>query len=844
MKLITTLVDLILDPRAKHKSEKNPIKSKGIHPRSEQRPQPSLLHKLLGNPPLFIGSIVVLGLFLVALFGPLWAPYNPYLTSQPIVTHYDPKEQMLIDPPLPPSSEFPFGTDQWGTDLLSLLLYGARTTLVACTLITVIRLLLGVFLGGIAGWNEGHIVDQTIMGIVGISAAIPLLISSMILIYALDIRRGLPVFIVALSLLGWTEIAQYVRSEFIVLKKMPFIEGAHSLGLKDYALAVRHVLPNILPSLLIITFLEMGAVMMLMGELGFIGVYIGGGSRISIEVDLDVREVFQLIEVPEWGALLSEGFRYLRSKPFVVIPPALAFFISVVGFNTLGEGLRRYINEYGLNTAFLLQKRILIILGLVIIASIYIIQQTGPAPWFTRAALSFNGDRAYQDTLTLSAMEGRGNGQPGGVQATQYIVAGFEANGLQPAWKHNSYIYPIDAQIVRPIEQPELVLYQSDGKESKSFSHQQDFSYVIVGHGGSGYAKAPVTFVGFQNTDTLSQEAYQGLDLRGKIVLLQEGNAPENFPTEALIRGAQGVIWITLNEKDVFYSEMLRINNDKDFLRLPQLPIFKIRPSVANTILVNDGLTISDLFNSKKGAKPTNFGWFKYDLSSQLSMSLSLQETEPYVINNVIGFLPGSDFDHSDELVILLAHYDGLGIDPNNTTYQAANNNGSGIATLLEIANLWNRDGFDPRRPVLFVAWGAGAQEYLGIADYINDSSNFRRLISADLNQQVRPWLILQVDNTGGDGEAIQVNGNVPQRYLELIHETTEQLNIEFVIEEKTQFVPDGIESRVPWVHLRWAQTLIPPAEDTPDRLHPQRFQKFGELLTLMLTKLVRQVNN
>lgn len=844
MRLITTLVDLILNPRVKHKSNKNPFKRTGIHPRSDQRPQASPLRKLLVNPPLLIGLIVVLGLFLVALFGPLWAPYNPYLTSRPIVTHYDPKEQMLIDPPLPPSSEFLFGTDQWGTDLLSLLLYGARTTLVACTLITVIRLLLGVMLGGISGWNKGHIVDQTIMGIVGISASIPILISSMILIYALDIRRGLPVFIVALSLLGWTEIAQFVRSEFIVLKKMPFIEGAHSLGLKDYALAIRHVLPNILPSLLIITFLEMGAVMMLMGELGFIGVYIGGGSRISVEVDLDIREVFQLIEVPEWGAMLSEGFRYLRSKPFVVIPPALAFFVSVVGFNTLGEGLRRHINEYGLNTAFLLRKRILIILGFIVIASLYIIQQTGPAPWFTRAALSFSGNRAYQDTLTLTNMEGRGNGQPGGIQAAQHIVAGYAANGLQPAWKHNSYIYPIDAHIARPIEQPELVLYQPDGAVSKSFSHQQDFSYVIDGHGGSGYAKAPLTFVGFQNSDTLSQETYQGLDLRGKIVLLQEGNAPENFPTEALIRGAQGVIWITSNDDEVFYSEMLHTNNDKDFLRFPQLPIFKIRPMVANAILVNDGLTIPDLFIPKRRAEPTNFGWFKYDLSAQIHMSLTLQEAEPYVINNVIGFLPGSDFDHSDELVILLAHYDGLGIDPNDTAYLAANNNGSGIATLLEIANLWNRKGFNPRRPVLFVAWGAGAQEYLGIVDFINDSSNFRRLIAADLNQQVSPWLILQIDNTGGGGDAIQVNGDVPERYLELIHETTKQLNIEFIIDKKTQLVPDGIEGRVPWIHLKWAQTLIPPAEDTPDRLQPQRFQKFGELLTLMLTKLVRQVND
>jgi hypothetical protein len=446
--------------------------------------------------------------------------------------------------------------------------------------------------------------------------------------------------------------------------------------------------------------------------------------------------------------------------------------------------------------------------------------------------------------MTLTAMEGRGHGQTGGVQAVEYIVAGFELNGLQPAWKHNSYIYPLDAHLVRPIEQPELILYQSDGTASKAFSHQQDFSYVINGHGGSGYAKAPLTFVGFHNSDTLSQEAFQGLDLRGRIVILQEGNAPDNFATEALIRGAQGVLWITSNDNDVFYSEMLHINKNKDFLRHPQLPIFKIRPAVATALLANDGLTIPDLFHSAGGGEPSELGWFKHDLSVQIHMSLTLQEAEPYVINNVIGFLPGSDFDHSDELVVLLAHYDGLGIDPDDTTYLAANNNGSGIATLLELAHLWNRKGFDPRRPVLFVAWGTGAQEYIGIDDFIKDSSNFRNLISADLNQQVSPWLILHIDNTGGGGEAVQVSGDVPERYLELIQETTEQLNIEFIIDEKTQHVSDATGGRAPWVHLRWAQTLTSPLEDTPDRLHPQRFQKFGELLTLMLTKLVRQVND
>jgi ABC-type dipeptide/oligopeptide/nickel transport system permease subunit len=241
-----------------------------------------------------------------------------------------------------------------------------------------------------------------VMGAVGVITSLPVLISSILLIYALDIRKGLPVFIVALSVIGWTEIAQYIRSEFLVLRKRPFIEGAHAVGLGGLGIAVRHVLPNILPQLLVIACLEMGAVMMLLGGLGFVGVFIGGGSRISIETDPFTFEFRTLVEIPEWGAMLADGFRWLRSRPFVVVPPAVAFFVSVVGFNALGEGLRQLIEKGGVSTAFLLRKRMLLVVAGLVWATVFIIRNTGPAPWFARVAQAFNGDLAYEHVKVLA----------------------------------------------------------------------------------------------------------------------------------------------------------------------------------------------------------------------------------------------------------------------------------------------------------------------------------------------------------------------------------------------------------------------------------------------------------
>jgi ABC-type dipeptide/oligopeptide/nickel transport system permease subunit len=153
------------------------------------------LHHVLLNGPLLLGSTIVLGLFLIVLFGPVIAPENPYLTGQRSLT-YEAGE--ITAPPFPPSTTFPLGTDQWGRDILSLLLYGARNTLVAGVFIAMARLILGVGLGAVAGWYEGKLFDRFIMGVVSLTTALPILISGMILIYAFDIRRGLPTFIAAL----------------------------------------------------------------------------------------------------------------------------------------------------------------------------------------------------------------------------------------------------------------------------------------------------------------------------------------------------------------------------------------------------------------------------------------------------------------------------------------------------------------------------------------------------------------------------------------------------------------------------------------------------------------------
>jgi peptide/nickel transport system permease protein len=737
------------------------------------------------NPPLMIGLLIVLCLFLLVLFGPIWASENPYVSAKHLVPHYDVRRGEYISPPLSPSSEYPLGTDRWGNDLLSMLMHGARNTLVACTFITMVRVILGLILGGLAGWNEGRASDRFVMGTIGVITSVPILISSMILIYALDIRRGLPVFIVALSTIGWTEIAQYIRSEFLVLRKMPYVEGARAVGLNGLAIAVRHVLPNVLPQLLVIACLEMGAVMMLLGELGFVGVYIGGGSRISIETDPFVFEFRTLVEVPEWGVMLADGFRWLRSRPFVVTPPAMAFFVSVAGFNALGEGLRRLVERNSLNTAFLLRKRMLLVIAGLVLATVFIINNTGPAPWFAKVAGAFDGDRAYEHVQALVEMEGRGAGQDGGAQAAAYIAEHFQSYGLEPGWKRASYVYPLRTRLVRPIAQPFL--------------------------------------------------ATVGLDLRGRIVLLQRGNAPDDFCSEALIRGAQGVLWV-VGDGHADVRSQIQVA-DRDALRKPNLPMYRIRPWVADALLESEGRTLADL--TEDGATQSGSGWYTRDLDVTVRMALTLSEPQDVDIPCVLGYVPGSDYDLAGQLVVLYVSYDGLGTDPDGTIYAAANHSASGVGVLLEIARLWQEQDLDARRSVMFVAWGGGQLNDPGASRFLSHDPNFRHLPATTLN---KPATLFQLDGLGAGDDVLYIDPRSNKRLVELLSEAAAESGIPVVSDQDDALRGDRLAPRrIASIYVTWSGENVAPDQDGIERIEPERLQAVGEVLALALTRVVRQ---
>jgi len=506
------------------------------------------------------------------------------------------------------------------------------------------------------------------------------------------------------------------------------------------------------------------------------------------------------------------------------------------------------IDKSGVNTGFLLRKRMLLVIAGVTLATVFIINNTGPAPWFAKVAQAFSGDFAYEHVKALTEMDGRGIGQEGGSQAAAYIAEKFAAYGLEPGWKREDYIYSLETQLAQPLSQPYLALMgnnnNNDGQPLQEFRHQLDFGFVIEGHGGGGDVEAPLTFVGLRlGQGHYDWESFKGLDLRDKIVVLLEGNAQPDFVTEVLIRGARGVLWISGDGRDDVRSQIQLADPDKDYLRQPNIPIFRIRPSVASAIVEGTGGTMTDLFALDGEVDQSGPGWFTRDLDVTVRMSLTLSEPQNVEVPCVLGYKIGSDFDLAGQLVVLFAAYDGLGMDPDGTVFPAANHDASGVGILLEMARLWQKQNLNARRSVLFVAWGGGQLDDSGAMGFLGDGRNFPYLPVRTMYRRFAPSMIFQLDYLGAGDDTLYIHPNSSDNLGRLLAETATEVGISTVSEGGgSPPYDDIVPSRsTQWLYFTWSNPEAAPDEDSIERIEPNKLQTLGEAFALALTRVVRQ---
>jgi len=257
------------------------------------------------NKMFVVGSFI----FLTVLFAAALAPK---------IAHY-PYDQMNIPNALSrPSKDFPLGTDQYGRDLYSRLVYGAQIAIRIGLVVVAIEVTLGVALGLMAGYYGGR-VDTFLSFMIDVTWALPPIVLSLAIVTALG--PSLNNVVISTAIISWPGIARMVRAKAQSIKNMPYVEAARALGESDISIMFRYILPNTLGIVIVLTTLSLPGAILSTTGLSFLGL----GSQPPD---------------PDWGVILSEGMTYISLAPWISIFPGLALIWTAMGFNLMGEGLR------------------------------------------------------------------------------------------------------------------------------------------------------------------------------------------------------------------------------------------------------------------------------------------------------------------------------------------------------------------------------------------------------------------------------------------------------------------------------------------------------------------------
>ncbi len=294
------------------------------------------------NIPLIVGITLSALFVLVAIIGPSLAPLDPLEVFDDVIFVGD-KTYIPSRFPVAPLTleQFLLGTDNAGRDLLSRLLTAVRPTLLLCLIIATLRIGLGVVLGLAAGWFDGLAV-RLIEVVTDVCLTVPILLFALAVIAFIG-ERELPTFILALVLTGWANTAVFVKNSTLVIKQAPYIESARAIGLRPAAILRSYVMPQLWPTLPALIAFELAATLLVIAELGFLGMFIGEAFvRISEDPNsAGTLAVGLTAGYPELAQMLSDFWNKMITTPWEMIFVGVIIFLQIFAFNMLGEGLRR-----------------------------------------------------------------------------------------------------------------------------------------------------------------------------------------------------------------------------------------------------------------------------------------------------------------------------------------------------------------------------------------------------------------------------------------------------------------------------------------------------------------------
>lgn len=267
-------------------------------------------YRLRRNKMAMLGAAIVLLLILAAIFAPLLAPHDP---NQPFDQGLN-----LDGTPAAPSSFFLLGADTLGRDQLSRILYGARISLTIGVVANSIAMVIGVAVGLVGGYFAGW-PGTLVMRVTDVMMAFPVLLLAIALVAVL--KPSLWIVIGVIAFVYWTPIARIIHGQTLGIKEREFVEAARAVGVGHLGVLLRHILPLLVPVIIVYTTLGIATNVLFEAALSYLGVGVQPPT-------------------PAWGGMISDGQSYYRSAPWLVFYPGLAIMLTVLGFSLLGDGLR------------------------------------------------------------------------------------------------------------------------------------------------------------------------------------------------------------------------------------------------------------------------------------------------------------------------------------------------------------------------------------------------------------------------------------------------------------------------------------------------------------------------
>lgn len=686
------------------------------------------------NITLLLGLLIVAALAVYSIYPEYFTRSDPY-GQERLDFIYINGELNIFEPPIEPCEEYPWGTDIYGRDMKSLIFYGSKLTLSTALLIALGRLAISLPIAILAGY--GNKFSMWIMKLFNIVfSAFPLIIISMLLSRIMllkDIfKEPTPVIGYILIFFGWSRLANLLKEKVSEVLSRDFIEGEVAIGKNRIEIALQNVIPHLIPSIVVLFFLEIAQALLMLSQIGVFGLISSTG---TIDAAGDYRIPFEV----EWISLLaSPQWSLSIGRYWLILYPAAAFSISIIGFNLLGEGLRIELNKRNSRIITWIRgipsfisplrfiyeiknidnyretvKRKLLFISVILI--IIFFPQTGSKYRFEES----NAMSTIEE-LSNDKYKGRKSGFGTNQLAADYLASKLKDYGVQPF--DEKYIHEFEMNEVLNINDSTLTII---GKATGTTELEFRKDYYIVN---------PVNINGtydaqYVNMKDIGLYPYSKKDnshLEGKVLIID-------------IRGldmqtaSQFIGFVNRNAKP---SALLYVSDWESTDTVNKRTIDRGAP--------NDTGTVNISVSSDKGEELIRKS------NSKIHLKIECEYADNPISTSVAGFIQGSDSSLKDEIIIIGSSFDSVG-DDENIRFPSSMEAG-GTAIELEIARVIGSVGEKPERTVVFTFWDSsntverGSERFL--KKYFNGSREAFYIDLKNFGLQDSDKLIVDTTNT------------------------------------------------------------------------------------------------